>query len=158
MEKKINITNDDVLIIPIAYNGEDTGEYLEFDVEDIDLPFRYQEMLEKDRKNKEWLRNKSLIIEKKEDVQKNDLMTTKQEELIKVTKEFFEKEVEIYNMFLGENGVQKLLHGRKLGWLTLSKIDDIIEQNILPYLDLSFKGLQQKIKDKYQETKDKNVI
>lgn len=158
MEKVINITNEDVLEIPITLNGVSTGEVLTFDVEDIDLPFRYQEMLEKDKKNKEWLRNKSLAIQKKQDNNTGKLMTSNQEEIIRATKEFFEKEVEIYNMFLGENGVQKLLCGRKLGWLTLSKIDEIIETNILPYLDLSFSGLTDKIKKKYEEAKDKKVI
>ena len=32
--------------------GTETGEYLEFDLEDIELPLKYQELLEKDKKNK----------------------------------------------------------------------------------------------------------
>lgn len=154
----INVTDDDVLRIEITKNGEKTGEYLEFDVEDVELPLRYQEMLEMHKKNMETLRNKLLVIEKKQDVKGKKWMSRNEEETVKVTKEFFEKEVEVYNMFLGENGVQKLLCGRKLGWLTLDKIDEIIDKSILPYLDLSFKGLKEKIIHKYEDAKDKNVI
>lgn len=158
MEKRINIVDDDILIIPISHNGVDTGEQLEFDVSEVDLPFKYQELLEKDKKNKEWLRNKLVIIEKKQDVDKGKFLTSKEEETIRATKEFFEKEAEIYNIFLGDRGVQKLLCGRKLGWLTLSKIDKFIVENILPHLDFSFTNLKKQIIEKYEEAKDKNVI
>ena len=61
-------------------------------------------------------------------------------------------------IFLGERGVEKLLCGRKFGWTTLFKIDELIEKNILPYLDLSFKGLKENIIKKYNDEEDKNVI
>jgi hypothetical protein len=158
MENTINITNDDVLIIPITLNGVETGEVLEFDVNDIDLPLRYEEMLEKDRKNREWLRNKTIIINKKQDGPTKGYLSAKEEEMIKATKEFFEKEKEVYNIFLGERGVEKLLCGRKFGWTTLFKIDELIEKNILPHLDLSFKNLKANIMKKYSDEVDKNVI
>ena len=158
MKNTINITDDDVLVIPITLNGVETGEVLKFDVNDIDLPLRYEEMLEKDRKNREWFKNKTIIINKKQDGPTKNYLTAKEEEMIKTTKEFFEKEKEVYNIFLGERGVEKLLCGRKFGWTTLFKIDELIEKNILPYLDLSFKGLKENIMKKYSDDVDKNVI
>lgn len=136
--------------------GEDTGEVLEFDLEDIELPLRYQELLEKDKKNKEQLRNQMLIIDKKEDVKGKKLMSKNEEDKIKAINEFFKKEVEVYNMFLGERGVEKLLNGRKLGWTSLQEIDEIIMKQIAPYLDLTMTNITDKIKSKYSEAVARN--
>lgn len=146
----IQLKKDDVLKLRIkTSDGKDTGEYLEFDLEDIELPLRYQELIEINKKNKQNLKNKLFIISKKQDVKGKKLLSKNEEESIKAIKKFFDDEVEVYNMFLGENGVQKLLNGRKIGWSSLQKIDEIIEKQITPYFDLSMKGIEDKIKNKY---------
>ncbi len=136
--------------------GEYTGEELIFDLEDIELPLKLQELVEKDKKNKEWLRNQFLIIDKKEDVKGKKLLSKNQEDKIKALNDFFKKEVEVYDMFLGEKGVEKLLNGRKLGWTTLDEIDEIIEKQIRPYLDIDMKRIQDKIKEKYNQAVEKS--
>ena len=113
------------------------------------MPLRYQELLEKDKKNKEYLRNQIIIIDKKKDVKGKKLLSKNEEDKIKAVNEFFKKEVEVYNMFLGENGVQKLLNGRKIGWTTLQEIDEIIEKQIAPHIDFSMDKITQKVKEKY---------
>lgn len=146
----IKLNKDDILRLEIVTNkGEKTGEHLEFDLEDIELPLKYQELIEKDKKNKEHLRNQILIIEKRQDVKGKKLLSKNEEDTIKALNDFFKKEVEVYNMFLGENGVQKLLNGRKLGWTTLQEIDEIIEKQITPYLDVDMKKITDKVKQKY---------
>ena len=146
----IKLNENNILRLSIETSeGEDTGEFLEFDLEDIELPLRYQELLEKDKKNKESLRNQILIIEKRQDVKGKKLLSKNEEDKIKALNEFFNKEVEVYNMFLGERGVEKLLNGRKLGWTTLQEIDEIIEKQITPHLDISMKNITDKIKNKY---------
>lgn len=156
-ENFIQLQKDDVLHLDIKTNdGKPTGEFLEFDLEDIELPLRYQELLEKDKKNKENLRNQMIIIEKRQDVKGKKLLSKNTEDKIKAINDFFKKEVEIYNMFLGENGVQKLLNGRKLGWTSLGQIDEIIEKQIAPYLDLSMNKITDKIKNKYSEAVERN--
>ena len=137
-------------------DGEDTGEFLEFDFEDLELPLKYQELLEKDKKNREWARNQIRIIEKREDVKGKKLFSKNQEDEIKVINEFFKKEVEVYNMFLGENGVQKLLHGRKLGWTTLDEIDELIEKYIAPHIEMSKENIEKKIREKYSKATQRN--
>lgn len=154
----INIENDDLLEFEITYRGEKTGDKLVFDTQEVDLLLRYQQMEEEDLKNREWLRNQLIIIEKREDVKGKGNISKNTEDTIKVTKQFFEKEEKTYNMFLGENGVKKLLCGRQFGWLTLDYIDEIIEKYILPKLDLSFDNLKNKIIKKYDNQKDENVI
>lgn len=83
-------------------------------------------------------------------------MSKNEEDKLKALNDFFNKEVEIYNMFLGENGVQKLLNGRKLRWTSLQEIDDIIEKQILPHLDLSMTKITDKIKEKYSQAVKRN--
>ena len=61
-------------------------------------------------------------------------------------------------MFLGENGVQKLLNGRKATWTTFDEIDEIIEKQILPYIDFSVDNMTKKIQEKYKFTNDKEVL
>lgn len=155
----IKLNNDNVLRLRIqTSDGIDTGEFLEFDLEDIELPLRLQELLERDKKNKEKLRNQMLIIDKRQDVKGKKLLSKNEEDKIKAINDFFKEEVEVYNMFLGENGVQKLLHGRKIGWTTLQEIDDIIDKQIKPHLDLSMENITKKVKEKYAQVKEKEEI
>lgn len=148
----IQLGKSDVLRLEIrTEDGKNTGEYLEFDLSDIEIPLRYQELLEKDKKNKEHLRNQMLIIDKRQDVKGKKLMSKNEEDKIKALNEFFKKEVEVYNMFLGENGVEKLLNGRKLGWTTLQEIDEIIEKQISPHISVSLDKITDKVKQKYGE-------
>lgn len=153
----IKLNKDNILRLRIETSeGKDTGEVLEFDLEDIELPLRYQELLEKDKKNKENIRNQMIIIEKRQDVKGKKLLSKNEEDKIKALNEFFNKEVEIYNMFLGDNGVQKLLNGKKIGWTTLQEIDEIIEKQILPYFDLNIENITKKVKEKYAQAVNRN--
>lgn len=153
----IKLNKSDVLTLKIqTEDGKDTGESLVFDLEDIELPLKYQDLIEKDKKNKEHLRNQMLIIDKRQDVKGKKLLSKNEEDKIKALNDFFNKEVEIYNIFLGENGVQKLLNGRKVGWTTLEEIDEIIEKQITPYLDINMKKITDKVKEKYGQAVKKD--
>ena len=127
-------------------------------MEDIELPLKYQELIEKDKKNKEALRNLFIIIDKRQDVKGKKLLSKNEEDKIKAINEFFKKEAEVYNMFLGERGVEKLLNGRKLGWTTLQEIDEIIEKQISPYFKISMDDITKKVKEKYQQALDKSKV
>lgn len=157
MKDYIQLQKDDVLRLGIVDSeGNDTGEYLEFNLSDIELPLRYQELIEKDKKNKEYLRNQMLIIDKRQDVKGKKLLTKNEEDKIKALNDFFIKEIEVYNMFLGPRGVEKLLNGRKFTWTTLQEIDEIIETQISPKLDISMKSITDKVKEKYSQAVKKN--
>ena len=157
-ENFIQLGKNNILRLGIkTEDGKETGEYLEFDLEDIELPLRYQELLEKDKKNKENIKNQLLIIDKRQDVKGKKLLSKNEEDKIKALNEFFKKEAEIYNMFLGENGVQKLLNGRKLGWTSLEEIDEIITKQITPYLDTNMEDITKKVKEKYSQAAKRNV-
>ena len=142
--------NKDILKLRIRdAEGNDTGNYLEFDLEDIELPIRYQNIIEEDKKARTKLKNQIAIIEKKQDHKGKKLLSSNEEEKIKAVQEFYKREVEIYNMFLGENGVEKLLNGRKLSWSTLDEIDKKIEKGILPQLKINAENIKEKIMKRY---------
>jgi hypothetical protein len=155
----IQLKEDNILRLKIkTKDGKDTGNTLEFDLEDIEMPLKYQEMLEQDKKNKQWLKNQFLIIEKRQDAKGKKLFSRNEEDKIKAIQEFIKKEAENYNNFLGENGVQKLLNGRNLGWMTLNEIDEIIDKQIAPYFTTTMDDITKKIKDKYKVEKTNSEI
>ena len=158
-QKQIKLKDDDTLRLEIVdSNGVSTGEFLEFQLEDIELPFKYQEIIERLKKSRQTLKNQFTIIEKKQDHNGKKLMSSNEEEKLKALNNFYKEQVEIYNIFLGENGVQKLLNGRKLRWTTLSEIDELIEKQIAPQLDLTMADITKKIKSKYSNKKEDNVL
>ena len=157
--QKIGLKNENILKLEIVdEKGNSTGEFLEFDLEDIELPFKYQEILERLKKNRQKIKNQFTIIEKKQDHKGKKLMSSNEEEKLKALNNFYKEQVEIYNIFLGENGVQKLLNGRKLRWTTLTEIDELIEKQIAPQLDLTMADITKKIKSKYSNKKEDNVL
>lgn len=155
MENEIKLAKDNILRLRIkTADGKDTGESLEFDLEDLELPLRYQELLEKDKKNVEWLEKELTAIKKRQDIKGKKLLSKNEEDALKAINKYFQQEAEIYNMFLGENGVEKLLNGRKLGWTSLEEIGNIIKNQIVPYFEKIGKEAEDKInmiKEKYNK-------
>jgi hypothetical protein len=156
----IQLADDDILRLGIKdAEGNDTGNYLEFNLADIELPLIYQEIIEEDKKNRLDTRNKIAIIERKQDHKGKKLMSANEEAKIKVMIEFNKKEKEIYDKFLGEGGVDKLLNGRKLSWTTLDEIDEIIEKYIMPKLEIKGDRIKEKIMKKYSnKTEEVDVL
>lgn len=155
----IQLKNDNILRLEINNDkGERTGEYLEFDLEDIELPLIYQDIIEKLKISRKKLKNQFIIIDKKQDSKGKKLLSANEEAKIKALNSFYKEQVNIYNMFLGKNGVQKLLNGRKLRWSTLEEIDEIIEKQIAPKLDITIDKISKKIKEKYSTNKEEKTL
>ena len=156
----IQLKKDSILRIGIKDNdGNDTGEHLEFDLEDINLPLRLNDCDEKHRKNLEFLRDQFIIIDKKEDKKGKKILSWKEEEKLKVLQEFYKREMGALDLFLGENGTKKLLNGRKPYYSMYEDINEILTP-ILPKLKLRADDIAKKIKDKYSNVnnQDKNVL
>lgn len=147
--------NEDILRLKIRdAEGNDTGNYLEFDLQSIELLERYQKMFDEDKKARENLQRQFVIIEKKQDHKGKKLLTYKQELQVKAIKDFYNKEIEIYNLFLGENGVQKLLNGREVSWYIFEEINDIIKNDIIPKLKINSEDIKNNIVKKYSNKRD----
>ena len=160
MKNTIRLEEDEILQFEITDKvGNPTGEYLEFNMNDISLPLKYRDLVLKDKENRENFRKDAMIINKKQDVKsEGDPLSKNEVETLKLSEEYLNKEVEIYNLFLGDNGVQKLLQGRPLGWDTLAKIDKLIENQILPILNKHIKSMEDMIKNKYSNNKEEELI
>jgi hypothetical protein len=150
----IQLKKDNILRLGIRdAEGNDTGEQLEFDLEDVSLLLKYQDFIEKHKKNITNLENAIKVINKRPDVKGKKLLTKNQEDTNKAVIDFYNKEIETYNIFLGENGVQKLLNGRCVNWSTFADIDEIIDKQILPKMDLSMDNAIDEIVKKYAPEK-----
>ena len=160
MKNTIRLEEDDTLQFEITdKDGNPTGEFLEFNMDDISLPLRYRDLIFKSRENRKNFKKDMTIINKKQDVQdKDDPMTRNELEIINLSQKYLNKEVEIYNMFLGENGVQKLLNGKPLGWDSLNKIDKLIENQIQPIIEKHLKTMEEMIEKKYSPEKEEELI
>ena len=156
----IQLKKDSILRIGIKdSDGNDTGEHLEFDLEDINLALRLNECDEKHRKNLEFLRNQFIIIDKKEDKKGKKILSWKEEEKLKALQDFYKREMEALDLFLGENGTKKLLNGRNPYYSMYEDINDMLKP-ILPKLKLRADDIAKKIKDKYSNVNnhEKNVL
>lgn len=157
--EEIRLKENNVLKFGIKdAEGKDTGNYLEFDLEDIELPLRYQELIEEDKKNRAYLKNQFTIIDRRQDHKGKKLLSANEEEKIKVLNVFYKKQEQIYDMFLGEGGVKKILNGRRLGLSTFDEIDEIIEKYITPKLKVNADEIKKKIMNKYSKGKEEGLI
>ena len=168
MEAEINVKSDneiqlkkskDILRLKIKdENGVDTGNYIEFNLGDLDYLLVLQDMMESDKKNRAYLKNQYDIIDKKQDHKGKKLFSANEEAKIKAMNEFYKKEAEIYDMFLGKDGVKKLLNGRKLTPATLDEIDEIIEKAILPKLKIQAEDIKKNIMAKYSNVEKRDDV
>lgn len=158
MEKFIQLKKDNIVRIGIKDSeGNDTGERLEFDLEDIELPLKYQECEEKHRKNLQSLKMKLIIIDKKEDKKGKKLLSFNEEEKIKAVSEFYQEEMKALDLFLGKNGTKKLLNGRNPYYSMYEDINEMLEP-VLPILKKGFDNIEQKIKDKYKNVNNESNV
>lgn len=157
MEQFIQLKKNNILKVGIKdANGKDTGDFLEFDLEDIELGLKLNECQKKHNENIQNVKRQFIIIDKKQDKKGKQLLSWKEEEKIKVLKQFYKNEADALDLFLGKDGTKKLLNGRNPYWTMYDDINEMLEP-ILPKLKLSMDGVVSKIKEKYN-TKSKEEI
>jgi hypothetical protein len=154
----IQLKKDNILRIGIKdTEGNDTGEHLEFDLEDIELPLRLNQCDAQHKKNLDFLKNQFIIIDKKEDKKGKFLLSWKEEEKLKVLQEFYKREMEALDLFLGKDGTKKLLNGRNPYYSMYEDINEILEP-VLPKLKLRADNIIDKVKEKYNDKKETDVL
>ncbi len=155
----IQLKKNNIIRIGIKdYDGKETGEHLEFDLEDIELPLKYQECEERHRKNVQYVKMQFAIIDKKEDKRGKKLLSANEEEKIKVVSEFYKREMEALDLFVGEGGTKKLLNGRKPYYSMYDDINEMLKP-VMPIIEKGFGDIETKIKDKYKNVnKESNVL
>ena len=162
MENVIQLKKRNTLSFEIVdENGNKTGETLEFDLEDIELPLKYQECLDKHTRNKQSLDMQFIAIDKKQDVTNGKdkgtkILTRNEVEKYEVLKEYYKREMEALDLFLGKDGCKKLLNGREPYYSMFDDINDVIEP-ILPKLKVHAEDIINRVKEKYNKKED-NVL
>lgn len=146
---KIQLQKNNILKFEIVTSdGESTGNYITFDLEDIELPLKINQCEEMHRKNLMFLQEKMIILEKQEDKKGRFLLSWKDEEKIRIFREFYKKEQEALDLFLGKGGTEKLLNGRNPYYTMYEDISASLEP-ILPQIKVNVEGIKNKIKNKY---------
>lgn len=135
-------------------NGKEM--YLEFDLADINLPFRWQECNEKIKSARESLKNEWLIIDKKQDHKGKKLMSYKEEAKMESLKKFYERMEEAMDLFLGEGGTQKIFDDRRY-WEMFEDLTEWLEPHMKD-IKLDMKKMQDRMKKKYQPQKKDSVL
>lgn len=153
----IQLKQDNIFRVGILdQDGNDTGNILEFDLEDLELPFKAQEAQYQHEKNIEKLKADYIIAEKKTGKNKKSLMSAKDGAKLIALREYYQKEEKALDLFLGKGATRKLLNGRNPYF---EMFDDILEylEPIMPKLQLHKDDIIEKIKKKYSK-KEENVI
>lgn len=160
-ELKIVLNNSEDIKRFYVYtkDGKKTGEHLDFDLEDIELIDRLDRIYNKILKNRQWIKNEMTVIDKKQDFKKkNSLMSNNEKLKYEAIKKYYNEQRNAFDLFLGENGVEKLLYGRKFEWGTLNEISEIISNQIYPQLKISMKNITEKVKEKYKKPIENDVL
>lgn len=152
MEEKLTLKNKtNILTIKIyRENGEYTGNDLTFNLKNLDTIGKYDEMYQKLSKNTQWYDSQKVIINKQQDFQpKNSLMTNNQKKLYELNKEYLKKQIQAFDLFLGDGGVNKVLDGDSFDLDSILIIREYIEKQIMPHLKITKENINSELKEKY---------
>jgi hypothetical protein len=157
MNDFIQLEKNDILKIGIKdADGKETGEHLEFDLEDVELPLKLNKCQVEHSRNEKYVHDQFTIIDKRQDKKGKYLLSYNEEEKCKVLQEFYKREMVSLDSFLGESGTKKLLNGRNPYWNMYRDIDKILEP-ILPLFKNTIDNIPKLIEDKY-DSKEEAVL
>ena len=158
--ESIQLKQDNLLKIGIKNaEGEDTGEIITIDLEDIKLPLRCQESEKMIKDNNRWLQAQRIMIEKRPDKKGKKLLSANEEALLKLVNEYYEKQTKAYELVLGEGAIKKILCGREMYITFFSDLEEQMKK-LRPKLNQNAVDIKEKIKsitEKYGQ-KDSDVM
>lgn len=131
---------------------------LTFDLEDIELPLRYQEMLEQHKKNESYIHNQFIIIDKKEDHKGKKLLSSNTEEKLKALSEYYKRDMKALDLFLGEGKTQMILDlmGRNPYYTMFDDFGEMLKP-IIPVFEKNLDNTEKSIVEKYSQS-DESVL
>ena len=158
--ESIQLKQDNLFKIGIKNaEGEDTGEIITIDLEDIKLPLRCQESEKMIKDNNKWLQAQRIMIEKRPDKKGKKLLSANEEALLKLVNEYYEKQTKAYELVLGEGAIKKILCGREIYITFFSDLEEQMKK-LKPKLNQNAVDIKEKIKsitEKYGK-KDSDVM
>ena len=145
----IRIEKKDIYTIEV----NDNGDTIEFDLVDVELPFKCERAVNEVNQITKDLQAKLVIIDKQEDhQQKGKVMTVNEEARIKAYKEAFKRMRVAMDAFLGDGACQKIFGDRNY----IEMYDDLFKA-LAPHLEkmkLNTQGVAERIKAKYAPKED----
>ena len=146
----IRVRNKDAYIIEV----NDNGDTIEFDVTDIELPFKLERAHKMASDAQKWLKGQIVIVSKKQDkAKKGDLMTEKERATLEAYRECFKRMRAAIDEFAGAGASQKIFGDKNY----LEMFNDFMDE-MEPHFDrMELKGtdIRKKIEKKYgDEAKD----
>lgn len=148
----IRIEKKDIYTIEV----NDLGETIEFDLVDIELPFKAERALAEVNRIYKELQGKLVIIEKREDHKLNDeIMTANEKAKLDAHRAAYKEMRVAMDAFLGAGACQKIFGDRNY----VEMYDELFEQ-LAPHFEkmkLNTEGIAARIKDKYSK-KDDGVL
>ena len=132
----------------IDENNNPTGEYLEFDTEDIEIPIRLNESIERHKKNLRWLKTAIDLVEKEPNYTGKKLLTSHQEKELRIINDFYKKEMEAFDYAFGKDTSKKLLNGRKPYFTMFDDFTKMLEP-VMNQIGMGYKKVKEKIVEKY---------
>ena len=145
----IRIEKKDIYTIEV----NDMGETIEFDLVDIELPFKCDRALSEVNRIYRELKAKLVIIEKKEDHSLDgEVMTANEKAKLDAHRTAFKEMRVAMDAFLGEGACQKIFGDRNY----LEMFDDLFDQ-LAPHFEkmkLNSQGITERIKAKYAKKGD----
>ena len=147
---KIRVEKRDIYSIEV----NDEGETIEFDLADIELPFKCEKALNMINKLRKDFNYKIKIISKKQDVKKKgEYISQNEKELLNAQKQMFKEMRMAMDEFLGKGACQKIFGDRNY----IEMYDDLMKE-LQPHLDkmeLNFEGMKKRIQNKYNVSNNK---
>ena len=148
----IRIEKKDIYTIEV----NDNGDTIEFDLVDIELPFKCDRALSEVNRIYRDLQAKLVIIEKREDHQVDgEIMTVNEKAKLEAHKNAFKEMRVAMDAFLGEGACQKIFGDRNY----VEMFDDLFDA-LAPHFEkmkLNSEGISARIKAKYSK-KDDGVL
>ena len=160
MENTIQLEEKNVLRFNVKKaNGEDTGLVIKIDMQDIELPLRISKMEEIHKKNVSILKQKAKALEKQEDKKGNKLLSWKQEESIKLLREFYDNDMKALDMLIGQGMTRQILKAIDR-YPYYDMFDDIVNslQPVLGRIEQEANSMFEDIKKKYGNVTDGTTI
>lgn len=145
----IRIAKKDIYTIEV----NDNGDTIEFDLVDVELPFKAEKAVTEVNKIIKDLKAKLVIINKKKDRKLDgEVMTANERSLMDAYRKAFKDMRVAMDAFLGEGACQKIFGDRNY----LEMYDDLFTQ-LAPHFEkmkITTGGIVERIKEKYSNVDD----
>lgn len=150
--ESLRIERKDIYTIEV----NDKGETIEFDLVDVELPFKCERAFGEIQRIKNELNGQLVIISKQQDHKQADkIMTANEEATITAYRKAYKEMRVAMDVFLGDGGCQKIFGDRNY----LEMYNDLYEA-LKPHFDkmqITTEGIKERIKAKYGK-KDDGVL